>query len=51
MATTSFFNADNPGKMKVIVEAISEDGRIGYKELIYDVTSEKLNYAIKQKQD
>lgn len=51
IATTSYFNADNPGKMKVIVEAISEDGKIGYKELIYDVTSEKLNYAIKQKQD
>jgi hypothetical protein len=51
VATTSYFNADNPGKMKVIVEAISDDGRIGYKELIYDVTNEKLNYAIKQKQD
>jgi hypothetical protein len=51
MATTSYFNADNPGKMKIIVEAISEDGRIGYRELLYDVTNEKLNYKIQQKQD
>jgi hypothetical protein len=32
-----FYNADNPGTMQVIVEAISQDGEIGYQELFYDV--------------
>jgi hypothetical protein len=36
-ATTSFYNADNVGDMTVVVEAISDDGKIGYKELDYKV--------------
>mgnify|MGYP003668663284 CR=1 FL=1 len=35
--TTSYYNADNTGKMKVVVEAISENGEIGYKEIVYEV--------------
>ena len=35
--TTSFYNADVAGKMLVVVEAISDDGQIGYQEMIYEV--------------
>ncbi|MDD4032627.1 MAG: hypothetical protein PHS48_05205, partial [Bacteroidales bacterium] len=37
-ASTDFYNADNTGDMQVIVEAISENGDIGYQEMFYDVT-------------
>jgi hypothetical protein len=36
-ATASFYNADNTGQMKVLVEAITEDGEIGYQQLVFDV--------------
>jgi hypothetical protein len=36
-ATTEFYNADNTGEMQVVVEAISDKGDIGYKELFYNV--------------
>jgi hypothetical protein len=36
-ASVSFYNADNPGPMQVIVEAISSNGEIGYKELNFEV--------------
>lgn len=36
-ATASFYNADNTGQMKVLVEAITEDGQIGYQQLVFDV--------------
>jgi hypothetical protein len=36
-STVSFYNADITGKVQVIVEAISENGEIGYRQLIYDV--------------
>ncbi len=36
-ARTSFYNADTAGKMKVVVEAISDKGEIGYQELEYIV--------------
>jgi hypothetical protein len=36
-ATTSFYNADNVGDMTVVVEAISDNGKIGYKEMDYQV--------------
>lgn len=36
-ASASFYNADNMGKMQVVVEAIGENGEIGYQELLYDV--------------
>ncbi len=33
----SFYNADNVGEMVVVMEAVSDDGRIGYKEFVYEV--------------
>ncbi len=36
-AFTTFYNADNIGKMQVVVEAISDNGEIGYREIFYDV--------------
>ena len=35
---TSFYNTDNKGKMMVIVEAISDEGEIGYQELNYEIS-------------
>ena len=40
-AFTTFYNADNLGKMQVVVEAISEKGELGYQELFYDVKKRK----------
>jgi len=40
-ASVSFYNADTPGKMMVIVEAISVNGKIGYKEIGYNVEERK----------
>ena len=36
-ATAAYYNADNTGEMKVVVEAISDKGEIGYRELDYKV--------------
>lgn len=36
-ATVSFYNADNVGTQSVIVEAITPDGKVGYKELSFEV--------------
>jgi hypothetical protein len=36
--SATYFNADNLGKMLVVVEAISENGEIGYHEIEYNVT-------------
>jgi hypothetical protein len=36
-AKISFYNSDNTGPVKVIVEAISKTGEIGYRELLYYV--------------
>jgi hypothetical protein len=33
----SFYNSDNSGTIKIVVEAISENGEIGYSELFYNV--------------
>ncbi|MCK0156970.1 hypothetical protein MWU65_07245 [Cellulophaga sp. F20128] len=38
--TASFYNADVSNDMLIVVEAISEDGQIGYKELTYEVKGE-----------
>ncbi|EAR00306.1 hypothetical protein [Maribacter sp. HTCC2170] len=38
---TSFYNADTSGKMLVIVEAITENGEIGYTEMVYPVKNER----------
>lgn len=35
--STRFYNADNLGEMMIIVEAISENGEIGYEELLFTV--------------
>jgi hypothetical protein len=37
VASASYYNADIEGNMQVVVEAISEDGKIGYQELTYNV--------------
>jgi hypothetical protein len=36
-ASAAFYNADITGGMQVVVEAISENGEIGYKEIFYNV--------------
>jgi hypothetical protein len=41
-ASTTFYNADIVGEMQVVVEAISEDGKIGYQEICYSVTKRNL---------
>lgn len=35
--STSFYNTDNKGKMMIIVEAVSDEGEIGYQELNYEI--------------
>jgi hypothetical protein len=45
-AKTSFYNADNLGKIQIVVEGISEDGEIGYQELFYDVMKNPKNSQI-----
>jgi hypothetical protein len=40
-ANAAFYNADNLGEMQVILEAISEKGEIGYKELFYEVIEQE----------
>jgi hypothetical protein len=37
IASRSFYNGDITGEVKVVVEAISENGEIGYKEIMYNV--------------
>ncbi len=41
-ASASFYNADNTGDMKVVVEAISDKGEIGYQELDYKVKKKEV---------
>jgi hypothetical protein len=36
-SSATFFNSDNTGTIQVVVEAISESGEIGYRELYFDV--------------
>lgn len=36
-ALTTFYNADIPGEMKVVVEAITDKGAIGYQEIDYKI--------------
>ena len=45
-AKTSFYNADNLGKIQIVVEGISENGDIGYQELFYDVIKNPKNSQI-----
>ena len=41
-AICSFYNGDLTGDVKVVVEAISEDGKIGYQEIFYNVRKRDL---------
>jgi hypothetical protein len=45
-ASLSFYNADNPGTMQIIIEAISENGAIGYWQVFYDI---KKREGVKEK--
>lgn len=36
-AETTFFNSDIPGKMAIIIEGISSNGKVGYSEVFYQV--------------
>lgn len=45
-ASITFYNADNGGDMMVIVEAISEYGEIGYKQIEYNVEGKEEEYFI-----
>ncbi len=38
-ASVEFYNADHLGDMQIVIEAVSEKGNIGYRELVYEVTS------------
>ena len=42
IASPAFYNADTPGEIEVVVEAITEDGKIGYQELYYNVRKRDL---------
>jgi len=39
--SVTYYNADNIGKMLVVIEAISENGEIGYKEIEYKVVKKR----------
>lgn len=41
-ASSTFYNADVTGEIELVVEAISEDGKIGYQELNYNVRNRDL---------
>ncbi|NOY50286.1 MAG: hypothetical protein GXO88_06980 [Chlorobi bacterium] len=40
-ASSTFYNADNIGKMQVVVEALSDKGEIGYQVMEYEVVKRK----------
>ena len=40
--SASFYNADNVGKVMVVVEAVSENGAIGYKEIEYEIEGREI---------
>lgn len=48
-ATSYFYNADNVGEMVIVVEAISENGQIGYQEIPYTVQGQEREILIKDK--
>ncbi|MEA3477085.1 MAG: hypothetical protein U9R60_02820, partial [Bacteroidota bacterium] len=43
-ASRTFYNGDNLGEMLVVVEAISENGELGYQELTYKVKKNENGY-------
>jgi len=43
-ASTTFYNADNIGEMLIVVEAISENGELGYKEITYNVKKNETGF-------
>lgn len=40
-ASASFYNGDNTGTMQIVVEAISANGEIGYREIFFEVKKRK----------
>ena len=46
IAKTSFYNADIGGEMMIVVEAISDKGEIGYKEIKYKVEGDEKEIII-----
>jgi len=40
--TASFYNGDHVGEMLVVVEAVSENGSIGYREIEYEVKGKEI---------
>ena len=42
-ATTTFYNGDLTGEMLIVVEILSENGEIGYQELVYEVDGDWVN--------
>ncbi|MFO7658802.1 MAG: hypothetical protein R6W78_17205 [Bacteroidales bacterium] len=45
-AMTTFYNSDIPGEMRVVVEAITEKGEIGYQEIDYKVEGKEQKIII-----
>jgi hypothetical protein len=45
-ASIEFYNADNTGQMLVVVEAITENGEIGYHEITYEIEGTEQKYII-----
>lgn len=41
-ASASFYNADNIGKMVMVLEAITKNGEIGYKEVEYEIAGKEI---------
>ena len=39
--SASFYNSDNSGEVEVVVEAISENGEVGYKEIYYRIKDKR----------
>ena len=44
--SATFYNADIPGKMMVIVEVISENGEVGYQEIEYAIEGKEKEIII-----
>ncbi|UCS91617.1 hypothetical protein KZP23_12725 [Echinicola marina] len=44
-ATVSFYNGDITGNIMIVIEAISENGNIGYQELVYKVTKSEITIS------
>ena len=45
-SSVSFYNADNVGKMVMVVEAITKNGEMGYRELEYEIEGKEKEIII-----